>query len=123
MPRGRCVGYMEYGFMSTTSSKETALQYSGVRKAGTKPMASVPPPPGPSIAYSFYLPPSHLGLDATNGIRSIANAPPPSPPRPFKTHGLASFCGIGESRGEPVASSWSRGSQPPIPTLHTQRGG
>ena len=45
MPRGRCVGYMEYGFMSTTSSKETALQYSGVRKAGTKPMASSPPPP------------------------------------------------------------------------------
>ena len=52
MPRGRCVGYMEYGFMSTTSSKETALQYSGVRKAGTKPLASSPTPtrlPNPSI--------------------------------------------------------------------------
>ena len=39
--------------MSTTSSKETALQYSGVRKAGTKPMASSPPPhhrlPNPAI--------------------------------------------------------------------------
>ena len=69
MPRGRCVGYMEYGFMSTTSSKETALQYSGVRKAGTKPMASSPPPPLPPTV--FQTPPSHW---------------------------LASFCGVGETR-------------------------
>jgi hypothetical protein len=33
-----CRGYTEYGFMSTTSSKATALQYSGAREGRPKPM-------------------------------------------------------------------------------------
>ena len=97
MPRGRCVGYMEYGFMSTTSSKETALQYSGVRKAGTKPTASSPPPPPPpprpehTQAFAFVLPlsnrpkgvappvPSSLTTQVTrtSWLRSAASAREP----------------------------------------------
>jgi hypothetical protein len=33
-----CRGYMEYGFMSTTSNKATALEYSGAKEGRPKPM-------------------------------------------------------------------------------------
>ena len=38
-----CCGYLEYGFMSTTSNPETAFEYSGSREGRSKPMV-VPPP-------------------------------------------------------------------------------
>jgi hypothetical protein len=39
-----CRGYMEFGFMSTTSSKATALEYSGARERRPKPMVRQSPP-------------------------------------------------------------------------------
>ncbi len=33
-----CIGYTEYGFMSTTSNKATALEYSGAKENRPKPM-------------------------------------------------------------------------------------
>jgi len=43
-----CRGYTEYGFMSTTSNKATALEYSGAKEKRPKPMVTPLPlvPPG-----------------------------------------------------------------------------
>jgi hypothetical protein len=40
-----CRGYTEYGFMSTTSHKATALEYSGAKEKRPKPTARRPSPP------------------------------------------------------------------------------
>jgi hypothetical protein len=42
-----CCGYTEFGFMSTTSSKATALEYSGAKENRPKPMVQPPPAPYP----------------------------------------------------------------------------
>ena len=39
-----CRGLLEHGFMSTSSSKATALEYSGVREEGTRAMVTAPNP-------------------------------------------------------------------------------
>ena len=64
-----CVGYTEYGFMSTTSNKETALEYSGAKAEGTKPMVHSPPIASPPSALSVF-----------------AAAPAPAPPPFGATH-------------------------------------
>ena len=44
-----CRGYTEYGFMSTTSHKQTALEYSGVNEG--RPNASVSHPPNHLLSF------------------------------------------------------------------------
>ena len=59
-----CRGYTEYGFMSSTSNKETALQYSGAKENRPKPTVS-PPHPTPCLQMFLHPFPAPTAPSAT----------------------------------------------------------
>ena len=83
--------------MSTTSSRETALQYSGVRTAGTKPMASMRPFPSPFHTHAH----THRATP---------------PPAPLLAFGEVGFGGV--ERGDSFADNQTRAPpHSPLPTV------